>query len=119
MGGRGAVVGRQRRADQLERLDRVPALMHQHAAEMQRVEMIGPGGEDLAIERLGFGATVRAGAASLRGAAYGNVRLRGLRLRLRLGHGLLRCGGRRKATRKHTNHLQRLVGYGSRHKPPR
>ena len=76
---RGPRVGGKRGADQLERGGRLAALMHQHAVEVQRVEMAGLGGDDFAVERFGLG---QLAATMMRARApqqLGGVSGRGLR----------------------------------------
>jgi hypothetical protein len=87
MGRRYAGAGRDRGADQLERLVALAALVHQHAAKMKRVKMIRHGVQDLPVERFGLAQLsalmVSGGLAQQRT----EIRLRGSRPGFRDGHG--------------------------------
>ena len=104
MGGRRPRVGLERAGNQFKRLGGVPALMHENAAQMQRVEIVGLNCDDLTVKRLGL---MQLPALMMRARApkrIGEGGISGGRPDLRFRHGL---EGVAKATRYTTSPRRR------------
>src|SRR5262249_37018002 len=98
---------------------RLSALMHENAAQMQRVEVVWLGGEDLAINPLGF---VELPVLMMRAGTpdhVGEVAFPGRRLDLRAGHRLdgVACDARNATSP--CRHCRRIMHKIIRLLPPR
>ena len=99
VGGRRPRIGLERAGYQFERLGGFPALMHEDAAQMQRVEIAGLNCEDLPVQCLGF---LQLPALMVRGRAPKHVDEGGIsggRPDLRFRHGLEALRKRRETQR--------------------